>query len=151
MMKKVLKLTLVLLWMALIFSFSAQRAEESSEVSNGVIVKIASVFVSSELTPAEQHALIEKYSFAIRKTAHFSVYLILGVLLLNFLMEFKLKHILIIAVVICCLYSISDEYHQTFVEGRSGEVRDVCIDTSGAMLGIAGFYQLRKNMEKRKR
>ena len=30
------------------------------------------------------------------------------------------------------LYGISDEIHQTFVPGRSGEIRDVLIDTSGA-------------------
>lgn len=132
----------------MIFFFSAQPAEESSELSNGVIVKIASVFVSEDLTSIEQYALIEKYSFVVRKAAHFTVYLILGMLVMSFLTEFDFKHILIVALLICCFYSVSDEYHQTFVEGRSGEVRDVCIDTSGALLGIVGFYEIKK---KRKR
>ena len=81
--------------------------------------------------------LIAQFSFILRKTAHFSVYLVLGILVLNFLKEFRLKHILVIALIICCFYSISDEYHQTFVPGRSGEVRDVCIDTAGAFTGIS--------------
>ena len=38
---------------------------------------------------------------------------------------------------ICLLYAASDEIHQLFVPGRSGEVRDVMIDFSGAVLGIA--------------
>ena len=32
------------------------------------------------------------------------------------------------------LYSCSDEWHQTFISGRSGQFRDVCLDS----LGIAG-------------
>ncbi|MEF2639337.1 MAG: VanZ family protein, partial [Lachnospiraceae bacterium] len=34
------------------------------------------------------------------------------------------------------LYAASDEFHQLFVPGRSGQVRDVCIDSSGVMIGI---------------
>ena len=42
--------------------------------------------------------------------------------------------------VICVLYAITDEYHQTFVAGRSGELRDVVIDSLGALLGILIYY-----------
>ena len=34
------------------------------------------------------------------------------------------------------LYAVSDEIHQIFVPGRSGEPRDVLIDTSGVLIGI---------------
>jgi VanZ family protein len=37
----------------------------------------------------------------------------------------------VIAALISFLYAISDEYHQTFTEGRSGTARDVAIDTVG--------------------
>ena len=73
------------------------------------------------------------------------------VLVWNFLKEFQLKHIAVIALIICCLYSISDEYHQTFVPGRSGEVRDVCVDTSGALLGVAGATAVSELVKRRKR
>ena len=35
---------------------------------------------------------------------------------------------------ICLAYAVSDELHQTFVDGRSGEVRDVCFDLCGALI-----------------
>jgi hypothetical protein len=38
--------------------------------------------------------------------------------------------------VICILYGASDEFHQTFVPGRSGLVTDVMIDTAGALIMI---------------
>ena len=137
MIKKIVKLFLVLLWMVLIFSFSAQNAHQSGSMSNGFIVKFAELLIPGNLTEIEQQIVISHFSFIVRKTAHFTVYLILGILVLSFLKEFSIKHIVIAAVIICCLYSISDEYHQTFVPGRSGEVRDVCIDTSGAFIGIS--------------
>ena len=38
--------------------------------------------------------------------------------------------------IFCILYAMSDEFHQLFVPGRSGEIRDICIDSLGALLGI---------------
>lgn len=33
-------------------------------------------------------------------------------------------------------YACTDEFHQLFVQGRSAELRDVCIDGCGVLLGI---------------
>ena len=41
-----------------------------------------------------------------------------------------------IALLLAFLYACSDEYHQTFVVGRSGQFKDVLIDFSGAFIGI---------------
>jgi VanZ family protein len=38
------------------------------------------------------------------------------------------------------LYAASDEFHQLFVPGRSGEVKDVLIDSAGAVTGALLFY-----------
>ena len=38
------------------------------------------------------------------------------------------------------LYACSDEVHQTFVAGRSGEVLDVLIDTVGGSLATILYY-----------
>lgn len=46
------------------------------------------------------------------------------------------------AVVIAVLYAISDEYHQTFVEGRSGSPVDVAIDCVG--IGVAALLVSRR-------
>lgn len=34
------------------------------------------------------------------------------------------------------IYAITDEYHQSFVEGRGPSATDVCIDTAGVCIGI---------------
>ena len=46
---------------------------------------------------------------------------------------------LIITIAIIILAAGFDEFHQTFVDGRTGAVKDVAIDTAGGVLGIL-FY-----------
>lgn len=46
-----------------------------------------------------------------------------------------LKYVFI-ALLLAFLYACSDEYHQTFVVGRTGQFKDVLIDFSGAFIGV---------------
>lgn len=51
---------------------------------------------------------------------------------------------LVIAVAIASAYGVSDELHQTFVEGRSPDVLDWVADTVGAALFVTGVWYLRR-------
>lgn len=59
---------------------------------------------------------------------------------MNIILEHK-KYFLsvIIALIICIIFAGTDEYHQTFVAGRTGQLLDVIIDTAGGIIGIL-FY-----------
>ncbi len=139
---------LVILWMAIIFLFSHQAATESAQLSSGITRKIVQTI--SNITPKinlDQEVL----SHFIRKGAHFGVYFILGILVVNALiisnkpkMNLSKLHIFIIGLFICVLYAISDEVHQLFIPGRSGELRDVLLDSSGALAGIVALFIIRK-------
>lgn len=43
---------------------------------------------------------------------------------------------IVFCIIFGMMYAASDELHQKFVDGRSAEIRDVCIDTCGVILGI---------------
>ena len=148
-MGKIIKLILVILWMLLIFSFSNQKAEDSSKLSDGIIVKVANVFIDEELSIEKQEEILEKYTTIVRKTAHFVIYLILGILVINLFIEYDIKHLILISLLVCLLYSISDEFHQLFIDGRSGEIRDIIIDTIGSLTGIISYYILRRKIVKK--
>ena len=45
------------------------------------------------------------------------------------------KHPMLAAWITGSLYAATDEFHQLFVANRSGELRDVCIDSAGVLLG----------------
>ncbi|MTI70080.1 MAG: VanZ family protein [Firmicutes bacterium] len=128
----------VLLWMLLIFHMSSQVAEESDNLSKGVTKVV--VETVEKVTP-KSGLDVDSFNHIIRKNAHFFTYLVLGVLVLNAVIQsdiYGLKGI-ILALVICIMYAFSDEIHQLFVPGRGGQIRDVFIDSAGSIFGI-GMY-----------
>lgn len=61
----------------------------------------------------------------------------------------KRKKIGITAFFITVVYAISDELHQTFVPTREGHIRDVIIDTFGALLAWISLYQILPKLPKK--
>ncbi len=122
-MRKVEKLKLwlpVLFWAGVIFGFSSLAINKEAEFS--------------------------WIDFIIKKTAHVVEYGILFWLLVrawtNKSFEMKPKMV-IYAFAICILYALSDEWHQTFVPGREGTLRDVGFDTIGTFLS---FNQIKRSL-----
>jgi VanZ family protein len=66
-----------------------------------------------------------------RKIAHVVEFAILGALLLRALGTTA------VSVVVGSVYAVSDEVHQSFVEGRVGSPVDWALDTVGVALGVA--------------
>ena len=138
MLKKVILWILVIGCMVTIFGFSSQVAEESKKTSSKVITKVVeTVDVKKELTRPQKEKIAEDLTFIVRKLAHFSIYALLGIFIFLLAQEYKfsVKKCFIISIAIAFVYACSDEFHQTFVSGRSGELRDISIDTLGATVG----------------
>ena len=101
----------------MIFLFSSQPGEESSKISNDLII---------------------------RKLGHFSEYMTLGFFSFCYLSNLFIennekkdfKKAGILSFLFSLIYASSDEFHQTFVSGRDGNIIDVLIDSSGALVGI---------------
>ena len=146
MIKKIIKIVLLLLCMILIFSFSSDNGSNSSKKSDGLIIRIYQSITHNKLSDKEKEIIVDKYVIPVRKSAHIIVYLILGVLSISLIKEYRLIDIkaLIISIIFCFLYACSDEIHQLFVMDRSGEVLDVLIDSIGSFIGIYLYYLVYK-------
>ena len=87
--------------------------------------------------------------------AHFTIYATLGLSVFSMfkmlIEKIKPVYTVIISTLFCLLYAISDEIHQTFVPGRSGQISDVILDTSGALLGIITAFLIIKLLRRRKK
>ncbi|MDP4182402.1 MAG: VanZ family protein, partial [Bacillota bacterium] len=137
-MKKIISWVAVLFWMVLIFNLSSQAAEKSNQLSTGIT---KTVFDTVKKVCPNINFDIDSLNQIIRKDAHFFAYLVLGLLVLNALRRSGLYgyKCILIALLICVLYAISDEVHQLYVPGRGPSVKDVLIDSSGSLIGT-GFY-----------
>ena len=138
----IIKYIFIAVWMLVIFHMSSDVASDSSARSDEIVRTIQSIGVSA---PADL------LTFLVRKAAHISAYFILGILIFNLLKEYNLgaKKMIFISIAIAMLYACTDELHQVFVSGRSGEVRDVLIDTAGAAVGVAVYAALSSRFYKK--
>lgn len=108
--------------LGLIFTFSSCDAPTSSKQSALIVNWV--------------NKLIPVNSFFIRKCAHFSLYLVLEVIIYFICAFINLKYPGLISLLFVSIYAISDEIHQYFVPGRSCEIRDMLIDISGAIVAL---------------
>lgn len=138
---------LALIWMCVIFAFSAQTKEESSAVSESLSYRMVSStghFFHWNLDEEQMREIANTIEYFVRKGAHMTEFAILSVLLFVWLglWEMALLRRSVAAFLATAVYAASDEIHQLFVAGRSGRISDVLIDSSGALLGVIVFILL---------
>jgi VanZ family protein len=106
---------LVLAWMTIIFAFSSQA--HSGEVTR---------------------QYFGSFNILLRKTGHVSEFALLFLLLqraLKYTMGGAIA-LTVTASFLTILYAASDEYHQSFVPGRTSSIYDVAVDSAGIMLAL---------------
>ena len=134
--KRIVKLVILILWIAVIWGHSMKDAVASTNESNFFIEMLASmgIYVTE---------------FFIRKMAHLTEYAIVGILLSINIKEYKAKLDYVIYTMFSGLIiATMDETIQMFSIGRSCEVKDVWIDFAGVVLGTV-IIQLFQNVIKK--
>ena len=81
------------------------------------------------------------------KVLHFGAYFVMGLFAWR-----SFRHLIsppiiltLITIAFCSLYALSDEWHQSFVPGRSSDVLDWIADTLGAGFSVFLLYKLQKH------
>lgn len=136
---RIISAFLSVLCMVAIFCFSSENGGDSSDTSGSFTRFAVEHFIPDfeDYSPAEQADIMADTDHIIRKTAHFSIYTALGLLISCTIGKRRLiSKGSGTAVLICFLYACSDELHQYFVPERSCRFTDILIDTAGAMTGI---------------
>lgn len=134
----------LILWIAvgivagMIFWFSAQDGATSGQLSGGITEKVVVVVEPDydSLPEPEQQTLFDAVQFAVRKSAHFSEYALLGFLLRLLCASYALRRGGLVAWLCGTGYAATDELHQWFVAARSAMWQDVCLDSSGVFAGV---------------
>ena len=100
------------------------------------VVAWATVIFALSSLPGSSTEL-STWEVVLRKVAHVTEYAVLTTLLCRALRR------IVPAVVLAALYAVTDEVHQTFVDGRLGTPRDVAIDLLGVLIGVVGWRRWR--------
>lgn len=148
----IISVSLIVVWMIIIFILSATPSEESNGKSKTVIRDIIEKTTVTSNNIAEnsidlkntisennkKEKIGEKLNHPFRKCMHAAVYFILAILIYICLKLYKLKtwKCCLFSISISFLYACTDEFHQLHVAGRTGRFIDVLIDNLGAALGI---------------
>ena len=140
---------LIVLWMATVFGFSNQPAEKSDETSLAIANQITEIVSKVKPVNDDINQLLNK---VVRKLAHYTIYLVGGILIINYINTLKLKdkQKIIYAILIGLIYAATDEFHQNFIEGRSPLLIDVFIDTIGVITGVCVYYFMQRIANKQK-
>ena len=149
-------LVLTGLWTMLIFGFSSTDGEKSSTQSKSITQSVVRVVdpdytMPEKLKPRTKDAV---YDIIVRKTAHLSVYAVLGVLMFLTVktLTASAKYIFPskLSVLFCIIIAIIDEYNQTLTSGRAGRWYDVLIDSLGVIVGTILCIKLLKYLQNKK-
>ena len=150
--KIIFMLILAVFWMICIFKLS----DMNSQKSNGKSSDIIALFIEDTLDITNEYGITNSHptesklvkasqliNAPLRKVMHASVYFVLAffmMLLLNIIFNHDYYILsLVIAIILCSGFAMTDEFHQTFVVGRTGQMMDVIIDSLGALVGMF-FY-----------
>ena len=124
-----------------IFFSSSDDAPTSSEKSREVAEVLAPVIVTDyrSMTPSQKRASVGSLTGVLRKCAHALEYMAFGTFVSLFSFTFSAGPqkkrrapasgaILAASLAFCFVFAALDEWHQTFVSGRSGEWNDIILD-----------------------
>ncbi len=137
--KTILHIAITILIMLFIFLQSALPADLSQLESGFIVSRLAGWLQMDE----------GQLSWIVRKGAHFTEYLILGVSLFLTVRDLRKRVSFWIPWAAGAAYAVTDELHQAFVPGRSCELRDMLIDACGVLLGVALMYGIKRRASAR--
>lgn len=134
--KKSKYIILTIIWMSFIFSMSNQPANISKELSQNIENLLNHTPIIGNLLSDILNS--SNSQFIVRKSAHVILFCLLSVLCFIVIYEIKksVKISTLVSFSITFIYACIDEIHQLFIPGRGSQIKDVLIDSIGAIIGL---------------
>lgn len=161
MKRKIIYTILTIIWMIIIFIFSSMNTQESNNKSKQTIKQTIEKtteisenigIIENSIPPQKIDKAVNKLNVPLRKCAHATEYAVLAILIILTInaytnKKYSIRKILLV-ILICFLYSLTDEYHQSFVPGRTSLFTDCLIDTTGSIIACVIYSEVKKIKDK---
>ena len=134
--KKCIYIVLIIVVILSIYLFSSMNWKDTNSVSKGIIYKGIEIVEGFTHKEYNKKSIVNKLNYPIRKCAHFTLFLLLGVCIYLLLNAFNINNRFILSIILCIVFAILDETHQMFSLGRSSSILDILIDSMGSIVGI---------------
>ncbi len=136
-MRKILTALMVLLLMGAVLYFSSQ----GGGVSNGLSQRVAYKIIAVMELHGDYSQTPYRVNLIIRKLAHFSEYMLLGVFLSGALRHRlgRARFGVPVAGILGIAFAFGDEWVQSGAPGRTQSIFDVMVDTAGLAVGLVAF------------
>ena len=130
----------LLAWFGFIFIMSTPSGSAAN--TNAILDRLLGP-LAHDLSAAQ----LDRFHYCVRKSAHLTEYAVLAILLIRALRKSEKISARQFGMAwgLATLYAGTDEFHQSFVPGRTALFTDVLIDSTGALIGIAIFRLFRKS------
>lgn len=134
--KKYIYIVLIIVVLISIYLFSSMNWKDTNSVSKGIIIKSIDIVESITHKEYDRKLIVNKLNYPIRKCAHFTIFLLLGICIYLLLNSFHIPHKILISILLSIILATLDETHQMFSLGRSPSILDILIDSIGSIVGI---------------
>ena len=152
-MKKKYMICFIILfvWLGFIFIMSNTSSSESTRQTKSLINNIVNTTNKINIIDnIDINTATKKLFTPIRKIAHITEFFILSIIVIILLKNKIIDYnkLLLISMSICFIFACIDEYHQTFIPGRSGQFSDVLIDMIGVIFACILFriYNIKREV-----
>lgn len=139
--RKIIVFLICIFWFGLIYYFSSKDSKQSTGQTRMILNIVNYLSVRYPKVNEFFEIATRNYSivYVVRKMAHMFVFCVLQILMFA-MCRVSGKSIIkssIISMICVVIYACLDEYHQLYVPGRDGAIKDVFIDTIGALIGLS--------------
>jgi VanZ family protein len=113
------------------------------------LVIMALIFLASN-TPGSELPAFGAEDILVKKGGHMIGYALLAAAYYHALTNSKRSSRIFYLMAFCltAMYAATDEWHQRFTPGRMPSIQDVCIDSTGGMIGLALWYLIQARVSK---
>ena len=140
--KYIICLIILFIWLGFIFIMSNTSSVESTKQSKTLINNV--LLTTNKITNIDIDSVTKIIHKPVRKLAHITEFFILSIIVIILLKNKIIDYnkLLLISISICFIFACLDEYHQTFIPGRTGQFSDVLIDMIGVLFGSLIMYYI---------
>ena len=123
-------------------SMDSELFNTKSKDTINTIVESSVVVINKDISKDNINSIVNVLNIPFRKSMHSFVYFVLVILLLNAFYSIYIINYrsYLFSIVVSFIYACSDEFHQLYVVGRTGQFIDIGIDMMGVLFGVLVFY-----------